>query len=74
MRNKIRLDTITDVRDFVCAVENLPGDIVITDGSKHKINAKSILGAVYARADFSELWIESENDIYRHIEKFVINE
>ena len=73
MRVKIRLDTGRDARRFVAIATPLKGSIHITDGSGLKVSAKSLLGALYAM-EFDELWCESENDIYRHIEEFIVIE
>ena len=47
------------------------GDIHITDNKGLRVNAKSLLGAMYS-LEFEELWCESEFDIYRNIEDFII--
>lgn len=73
MRNKIRLDTTHEAREFVDIVSQLPGTIVVKDPTGLCVNAKSILGALHAM-EFSELWLESEFDIYMKIEKFIIIE
>lgn len=71
MKVQIRLDTYTDVRDFVRITTALDGDIHITDNKGLRVNAKSLLGAMYS-LEFEELWCESEFDIYRNIEDFII--
>lgn len=73
MKNKIRLDTHTDAIRFAQIVSALGGQITVTDGVNHRVNAKSVLGMLYA-LEFEELWVESENDIYRSIEEFIITE
>ena len=73
MRAKIRLDTITDIGNFVVAVTHATSKedkVYVTDGDKCCISAKSFLGLIATR-DFSELWCESEKDIYTHIMPFV---
>ena len=72
MRVKIRLDTITDVGNFVVAVSHATSKtdkMYVTDGDRCCINAKSFLGLIAAR-DFDELWCESEKDIYSAIRSF----
>ena len=72
MRNKIRLDTVKDCNEFVQIVQALPGKITIVDESNgYRVNGKSILGAI-ASMEFDDLYVESENDIYMHIEKFIV--
>lgn len=73
MKAKIRLDTTNDAALFSNICLPLPGHITITDNKGLRINAKSILGMLYA-LEFEELWCESDSDIYSHIEKFIIIE
>ena len=61
-----------EATEFVSIVSKLPGKIVIVDNTGMKVNAKSVLGALYAM-EFDELWCESENDIYFHIKQFAID-
>lgn len=71
MKVKIRLDTGADAINFSNIATTLEGKIIITDNNGLCVNAKSILGMLYA-LEFEELWCESEKDIYSHIEKFII--
>lgn len=71
MRVKIRLDTATQAAAFANITSKLDGKITITDAAGLKVNAKSVMGVLYA-LEFTELWCESENDIYRNIEDFVV--
>ena len=73
MKVKIRLDTVTDANKFAAITSTLEGKITITDTKGLRVNAKSVLGALYA-LEFTELWCESENDIYSHIRDFVVIE
>lgn len=75
MKVKIHLDTITEIGNFVIAVLHATGkndNVYVTDGGRCCVNAKSFLGLVATR-DFSELWCESEKDIYSAIAQFVVN-
>lgn len=73
MRVRIRLDTTTDVANFVLATSKIKEKIYVTDGNKLCINGKSFLGLAHAR-EFTELWCECEKDIYTIIEPFVVTE
>ena len=73
MKTKIRLDTMTDVANFVNITNKLDGKILVKDGEGMTVNAKSILGMLYA-LEFDELWCESENDIYSYINEYIIIE
>lgn len=71
MKAKIRLDTMHDAAAFVKVTEKLEGKIVVSDADGMRVNAKSLMGMLYA-LEFDELWCESERDIYSHIEKFIV--
>ena len=70
MKNRIRLDTMKDVTEFVAAVGGYDFPITITDNTGLRVNAKSIIGAIHAM-EFRELWLEAEQDIYEAIKPFV---
>ena len=72
MKVKIRLDTITDIGNFVVAVSHATSKtdkVYVTDSGRCCISAKSFLGLIAAR-DFDELWCESDKDIYSAISHF----
>lgn len=73
MKVKIRLDTLREVQTFVNIASGISSPVHITDNKGLKVSAKSILGAMYAM-EFDELWCESEEDIYRSIENFIVIE
>lgn len=54
MRCKIRLDTQNDVIKFVNIVEQLNGRVVIKDNEGMCVNARSVIGMLYAMT-FNEL-------------------
>ena len=73
MRNKIALETITDVNEFLKITSSIDGaQITVTDDKGMRVNARSLMGMLYA-LEFDELWCESDVDIYSKIEKFVID-
>lgn len=72
MRAKIRLDTATDIANFVLATSKVAEKVYVTDGDRLCIDGKSFLGLAHAK-EFSELWCECERDIYTIIEPFVEN-
>ena len=71
MRSKIRLDTMKDINQFVSACTRVNVPVYITDGAGLRVSAKSVLGAMYAM-EFADIWCECEEDIYHHIEQFII--
>ena len=72
-RTKIHIDTMTEATNFVATTTKLPGEIVVVDGKGMRVNAKSILGMLYAM-EFEDLWCESDSEIYPYIAKFAIDE
>lgn len=76
MKARIRLETITDIGNFVLAVETatLKTDkVYVTDGDRMCVNAKSFLGLIHAR-EFDKIYVESDKDIYTKIRDFIVEE
>ncbi len=69
---KVNLDTAMSVSEFVKTVSALDGRISIVSSDK-RINAKSILGVMYAKVAWDDIFVESENDIWWEIRKFTEN-
>lgn len=74
MRERIRLDTASDLARFVLAVNRVPKDVKVyvknKDGSL-SIDGKSFLGLAHAK-EFEELYCVCERDIYSMIQEFVV--
>ena len=62
MRVKINLDTDGAAARLVGLATSIPEVVTLTDGSGMTVSAKSLLGALYARFDFREIWLETEKD------------
>lgn len=73
VKNKIRLDTQREVAHFVNRASLVPYAVTVTDNAGLRVNAKSLMGMLYAM-EFEELWCECEADIYSIIEEFVVIE
>lgn len=73
MRVRVELETLTDIKDFCAAISKIPNDVYLADDSqKFKISAKSILGLMLAKIEWSDgIYCECEEDIYNLIEKWV---
>lgn len=72
MKYKIILDTVSDVTTFVKNVSTeKDAKITVTDNSGLRVNAKSLMGMLYA-LEFDELWCESDTEIYEKIRQFVV--
>lgn len=74
MKNRIRLDTMKDITGFCAAVGNLDCEVFLVD-SKHryKVNAKSQLSCMLAGAEWNDIWVECEQDIYQSIVNWIID-
>lgn len=74
MRIKIRLDTMSEINDFVGTMTKTSANVFLTDKDRNYIvSAKSMLGAVYSM-EWDEVWCESDEDIYRLVSKFTVAE
>lgn len=74
MRLKIRLDTDSDAVKLVGIASKLKENITLTDGNGLCVSAKSLLGAVYVRFEFNEIWLETENEHYFDFKDFMVEE
>ena len=75
MRNKIRLDTLSDVQNFLDKIKDVDKEVYLTDPvHRFKVNAKSILSIILAQTEWNSIWVECEKDIYQLVERWVINE
>ena len=72
MRARVRLDTMKDINQFVSACAKVNKPVYITDGAGLKVSAKSVLGVMYSM-EFDVIWCECEDDIYHHIESFMVD-
>ena len=71
---QIRLDTGTDIKEFVSIAELLPYDISVEneDGMKRG-NAKTLLNVLDALT-YNKIYVMSEHDIYLPFRKFIMEE
>lgn len=70
MRIKVRLDTVTDIANFVLITSKVKTDVYLTNNRGLKVDGKSFLGVAHAH-EFDELWCECEQDIYSMIKEFI---
>jgi hypothetical protein len=73
MKVKVRLDTLSDIKDFVSAVSSIATEVHLTDGNNLTVSAKSILGAMYTM-EWNEVYCTCKKDIYSSIRAFVVEE
>lgn len=70
MKIKVRLDTVTDIANFVLIASQVKSDVYLTNNKGLKVSGKSFLGVAHAQ-EFDELWCECERDIYSLIKDFI---
>lgn len=60
---KVVIDTQTDVVEFVNIANSFPEttQIFLEDGTGFRADAKSLMGVMYGRFEFKELWVLSEH-------------
>lgn len=73
MKVKVRLDTVTDIANFVLVASSVKSEVYLTNDSGLRVNAKSFLGVAHAQ-EFDTLWCECSEDIYNKILHFVPQE
>ena len=71
MKIKVRLDTVTDIANFVLVANQVKYNVYLTNNNGLKVDGKSFLGVAHAH-EFSELWCECEQDIYSIIKDFSV--
>lgn len=70
MKSRVNLDTMSKINAFVHICSKLDCNVNLIDGSGYRVSAKSLLG-VMATADWSEVYVECEKDIYSYIQTFL---
>lgn len=72
MRERIRLDTMSEINNFVADMTKYGGKVSLTDKERNfVVSAKSMLGAVYSM-EWDEIWVECDEDIYHLIRKYMV--
>ena len=73
--NKIRviIDTQSDVREFVNIASTIEEEVFLEDGTHFRADAKSLMGVMYGKVEFKELYVLSDNDmIASKFSKFIV--
>lgn len=74
MRSKIRLDTLKDINRFAGIAAKINDDIIVTNAhGNYRVNAKSILGLMYA-IEWNDIYLETKTDHYSAFSEFIIDE
>ena len=72
---KVIIDTQTDVTEFVNIANSFPEttQIFLEDGTGFRADAKSLMGVMYGRFEFKNLYVISDDDtINSKFIKFII--
>lgn len=62
MRQRIRLDTMSDIRSFVDTVSTVTEKVTLEDDDGNRVSAKSLLGAVYT-VEWKTIYCYCDKDI-----------
>ena len=71
MRVRVRLDTMTDIQQFVAVATTIPERVSLEDDSGNRVCAKSLLGALYT-VEWNEVYCYCDRDISGHLAKWII--
>lgn len=70
---EVRLETQTDIKDFVGIATSIPNAVFLEDGTHYRADAKSMMGVMYGSFEFKHLYVLSD---YEHLEtkfsKFIV--
>ena len=62
MRQRIRLDTMTDIQKFIATVSKVDCRVFLEDNTGYKVSAQSLLGALLSM-EWEEVYVHCEKDI-----------
>lgn len=62
MRQRISLDTMSDVQKFVDVVSKVNSKVILEDNEGHRVSASSLLGALYSM-EWECIYCHCEKDI-----------
>ena len=71
MRQKIRLDTMSDIHKFIEVVSGIEHRVFLEDNTGYKVSAHSLLGALLSM-EWEEVYVCCEKDISGTILPWII--
>lgn len=71
MRQRIRLDTMSDIQNFIEAVSKTNENVILEDNDGHCVSASSLLGALYSM-EWTCIYCHCKKDITRAILPWII--
>lgn len=72
MRQRIRLDTMSDVSSFMKAMSSVNAKITLEDDDGHCVSASSLLGVLYS-FEWSKIYCYCEKDIAGLLLPWIVN-
>ena len=60
---KVVLDTTTDITNFVNIANSITEPVFLEDGTGFKSNAKSLMGVMYGKFEFKDLYVVSNSEL-----------
>ena len=73
MKVRIRLDTMTDIANFVLIANSTSKAVLLTDNENLCVDGKSFLGLAYSR-EFNDLWCETEANLYTQLQPYIVTD
>lgn len=70
-RTQIRLDTLSDVNKFVAEMTRINDDVWLEDGNGSRVNAKSMLGALYSM-EFTHIYCYCDRNINAYLMPWMV--
>lgn len=70
-RTKIRLDTLSDVNQFVATMSTLKEQVWLEDDDGNHVSAKSLLGALYS-LEWQRIYCYCERDINAYLMPWMV--
>jgi len=67
---RVELDTTSDITEFVRIASGIPGRVTLVSDGK-RINAKSMLGVLYAKIAWNEIYVECDKDCWWELRRFI---
>ena len=71
MRQRIRLDTMSDIQQFIEAMSKVDDKVFLEDNTGCRVSAHSLLGALLSM-EWEEVYITCSKDISMAIFKWII--
>ena len=69
---RIQLVTSKDAAEFVNLANEIEDNVYLVDGTGYTADAKSLMGVMYGKFEFKELWVISDSDkVSTKILKFI---